>query len=199
MDTYKSREIGVLFCQDNQKRGFLTYRPGRMPWQEFPPEEVKIQIIEEKLKQDLDNFSNVLNELIMLGRLNRNRQDIGVESAVFQLSKSILPPSGLAGLLEMDIHPQFDLVQNVITSKIPWESLEERIIECQDPDCKQKICSFKAESEGRCRSCGKEVAVTMRKLVESYHICHLPRGRERKKTAGSKFVLIIDPRRQHLH
>ncbi len=185
------QSLGVSFQRDERGLEGLVYSPSAIVPEEPNPEAVCREIDRDALRVNIDQLCDRIGELMSLALLRRKRDGIGVESTASQLAEQVLPDKGFFTVVKPGVHPQFDISSD-IAAAIPWEVLEERYLECPEPDCTWS--RVKLDPEIRC--CprhGKAVREGGGKLALQRHLSHQVRGGDSGISDGMQFLLIKDP------
>jgi ATP-dependent Clp protease ATP-binding subunit ClpC len=152
---------------------------------------VIVNIDKEMLQGLVKGVRSEVKKLIGLALKGRSRGGEGVEDAAVLLAKHVLPKAGFAEVVELDVHPQFYMIEDA-AAEIPWEALEENY-DCCPNGHKAPAAPAGGSTVPHCPHDGLKLSPACNKLVLARHVTHLIPREARPLASGKQFLFIADP------
>ena len=164
-----SQYLPVSFKLDRATgREFLEYQRYFQGVLRFPK---KVYIDKEMLQGLVKGVRSEVKKLIGLALNGHSRGGEGVEDAAALLAKHVLPKAGFAEVVELDVHPQFYMIEDA-AAEIPWEALEENY-DCCPKGHKAPAAPAGGSTVPHCPHDGLKLSPACNKLVLARHVTHL--------------------------
>ena len=128
------------------------------------------------------------------------RDAIDLESVIDSCAAVVLPPMGLASLLQpfSGINPWLVITQPDVAN-LPWEVFPESFCYCLNPECAQHRRPQPHHADpggaaGFCTTCGRELRQISRRTVFRQHVAHFVHSNEViPPPQGKGFLIVADP------
>lgn len=186
--------LGISPLGGRDRRDEILYAPGELGELDGgAPPAVRKPVNWDRIRLEVGRLTDRVRELTTLACMGRTRDATCVEEAAFSLSRLVLPEQGFVSVVDPEIHPHLDVLDDRV-AQIPWEALEESYAFCER--CRPRrheLVPADAGDEG-CRRCRGPMTRGGGKLALHRHLTYRVRSQGATSGRGRDFLFVIDPR-----